>query len=85
MPRKRSYPTLAEAMASMQKQPAVGVSQGRGNRKDHGAREAAIGTPNRRFDGNISGDENAQEAGTGSGNGGVSGGSPGSASADGFR
>ena len=43
--RKERRETLAQAMASAAKRPRVGWSQGRGPRKDHGARQAARGSP----------------------------------------
>ena len=54
MARKRSFPSLADAMAELMKPPRIGASQGRGPRTDHGARQAAIGTPNPAFSGAVS-------------------------------
>lgn len=64
---KEKRPSLRQAMADSQRAPNTGWSQGRGQRKDHGARLAATGTPNRRFSGASNGDDNANLSGQSSG------------------
>lgn len=63
---KSSLSTLQTVMGASERKPRIGFSQGRGKRKDHGARLAAIGTPNRQFQGTA--DTNGADHGSEPGN-----------------
>ena len=62
---KSSFSTLTVVMGASQRRPRIGISQGRSQRRDHGARLAAVGTPNRQFSGtaDTNGADNASDPG----------------------